>query len=88
MVDFHRNLVMGGVFLYPVDRRTGRGKLRLLYECNPLAYLAEVAGGAASSGAGRILDLLPADLHQRCGLIIGGRADVELAERCIADAGC
>ncbi|MCA9539216.1 MAG: class 1 fructose-bisphosphatase, partial [Myxococcales bacterium] len=88
VVDFHRNLVMGGVFLYPVDRRTGRGKLRLLYECNPLAYLAEVAGGAASSGAGRILDLLPADLHQRCGLIIGGRADVELAERCIADAGC
>lgn len=84
VADFHRNLVKGGVFLYPVDARTGRGKLRLLYECNPLAFLAEVAGGAASSGAGRILDLQPKGLHDRTGLIIGPAADVALAEDFVA----
>lgn len=87
VADFHRNLVKGGIFLYPVDARTGRGKLRLLYECNPLAYLAEVAGGAASFGAGRILDLEPKGLHDRTGLIIGPAADVALAERFVAEHG-
>lgn len=84
VADFHRNLVKGGVFLYPLDRRTGRGKLRLLYECNPLAFLAEVAGGAASSGTGRILDIEPTGLHDRTGLIIGPAADVALAEDFVA----
>lgn len=84
VADFHRNLVKGGVFLYPVDARTGRGKLRLLYECNPLAFLAEVAGGAASCGTGRILDMHPAGLHDRTGLIIGPAADVALAEDFVA----
>lgn len=84
VADFHRNLVKGGVYLYPVDARTGRGKLRLLYECNPLAFLAEVAGGAASSGTGRILDLQPKGLHDRTGLIIGPAADVALAEDFVA----
>ena len=85
VADFHRNLVKGGLFLYPIDSVTGRGKLRLLYECNPLAFIAEVAGGAASWGGGRILDLAPKSLHERVGLIIGGRDDVGLAERCVAE---
>jgi len=85
VADFHRNLIKGGLFLYPVDCLTGRGKLRLLYECNPLAFIAEVAGGAASWGSGRILDLQPTSLHQRTGLIIGGQEDVALAERVVAD---
>ncbi|MEZ4471293.1 MAG: class 1 fructose-bisphosphatase [bacterium] len=87
VADFHRNLVKGGLFLYPVDARTGRGKLRLLYECNPLAFIAEVAGGAASYGGGRILDLQPTSLHERTGLIIGGVEDVALAERYVAEHG-
>lgn len=78
--DFHRNLVQGGLFLYPADRTTGRGKLRLLYECNPLAFIAEVAGGAASTGLGPILDVQPEHLHSRTGLIIGVAQDVRLAE--------
>ncbi len=80
VVDFHRNLLKGGLYLYPVDQRSGRGKLRVLYECHPLAFVAEVAGGAASWGSGRILDICPDDLHQRTGLIIGPTADVQLAE--------
>jgi len=81
VVDFHRNLVKGGLYLYPVDSRTGRGKLRLLYECNPLAFLAEVAGGAASTGSQWILDVAPTELHQRTGLIIGPQNDVLRAAR-------
>jgi len=81
VADFHRNLVYGGLFLYPTDARTGRGKLRVLYECNPLAFIAEVAGGAASTGDGRVLDVDPKGLHDRCGLIIGPKPDVELAEQ-------
>lgn len=85
VTDFHRNLVQSGLFLYPVDARTGRGKLRVLYECNPLAFIAEVAGGAASSGDGRILDIQPATLHDRTGLIVGPAADVQLAETMAAE---
>ena len=79
VADFHRNLIYGGLFMYPVDARTGKGKLRVIYECNPLAYIAEVAGGAASTGDTRILDLVPEGLHDRCGLLIGPKADVERA---------
>ncbi len=86
VVDFHRNLIKGGIYIYPVDRRTKRGKLRLLYECSPLAFIAEVAGGAASHGRGRLLDLVPEALHQRCGVIIGTPEDVALAEQLIANA--
>ncbi len=85
VVDFHRNLVKGGLYLYPVNRRTGRGKLRLLYECNPLAFIAEVAGGRASNGEIPILDMVPTELHQRCGIIVGPKADVELAEKMVRD---
>ncbi|MEE2787449.1 MAG: class 1 fructose-bisphosphatase [Myxococcota bacterium] len=80
VVDFHRNLVKGGIYLYPVDRRNRTGKLRLMYECNPLAFIAQVAGGCASNGQNNILDLVPSILHERCGLILGPRADIEAAE--------
>lgn len=80
VADFHRNLLKGGIFLYPSDKRTKDGKLRLLYEANPLAYIAEQAGGAASTGDKRIMEVEPTDLHQRTPLIIGSKADVEEAE--------
>ncbi len=81
VADFHRNLIYGGVFMYPADARTGRGKLRVLYECNPLGFIAEAAGGAASTGHQRVLDIVPETLHDRCSLIIGPAAEVEEAER-------
>ncbi len=71
--DFHRNLVKGGVFLYPPTAKAKRGKLRMLYEAQPLAFLAEAAGGAASDGVMPILDKLPTELHERTPLFIGNR---------------
>jgi len=87
VADFHRNLLYGGVFLYPADKRTNRGKLRLLYECNPLAFIAEAAGGAASDGHERILQRTPTSLHERTALIIGPRAEVEAAQASVAEHG-
>jgi len=78
VADFHRNLLKGGVFLYPANQKNPDGKLRLLYEANPLAFIAEQAGGSASSGRERILDIQPTCLHQRTPVIIGNRKDVEL----------
>jgi fructose-1,6-bisphosphatase I len=78
--DFHRNLLKGGVFLYPGELKRPQGKMRLLYEAAPLAYLAEQAGGYASNGRQAILDVVPTDLHQRTPLFIGNRALVEKAE--------
>jgi len=70
--DFHRNLIKGGIYLYPTSSRYPEGKLRLLYECNPMAYLIEQAGGKAIFQPGqRILDLEPSKLHQRCPLFVG-----------------
>ena len=80
--DFHRNLLGGGVFYYPSDTRDpekSHGKLRLQYECAPLAFLAEHAGGAASDGTRPILDIQPTELHQRVPLFIGSKDLVELA---------
>jgi fructose-1,6-bisphosphatase I len=74
--DFHRNLLKGGVYLYPADSNNGRGKLRVLYECNPLAFIAEVAGGAATDGTRRILDIVPTGLHERTGLVVGSKTEV------------
>jgi len=88
--DFHRILLEGGVYLYPEVRSSDgsySGKLRLLYEAMPLAYLAQNAGGRGSSGAECILDIQPASLHQRVALILGSQAEVDLAERLIAAAG-
>jgi fructose-1,6-bisphosphatase I len=79
VADFHRNLLGGGVFCYPANARSPRGKLRLLYECNPLAFVCEQAGGAASDGTMRIMDVAPSELHQRSPLYMGSRTEVELA---------
>ncbi len=77
VADAHRTLLRGGVFAYPVDKKSPEGKLRLLYEANPFAFLFEAAGGAATDGTSRILDIAPTKLHQRTGLVLGSRADVE-----------
>ena len=77
VADFHRNLLKGGIFLYPSTKKSPEGKLRLMYEANPLAFIAEQAGGAASSGKERILDIEPKKLHQRTALIIGNKDVVE-----------
>lgn len=79
VADFHRNLLKGGIFLYPTTAKSPDGKLRLMYEANPLAFIAEQAGGAASSGKERILDIQPQKLHQRTALIIGNKDVVERA---------
>ena len=79
--DFHRNLIKGGIYLYPTSSRYPSGKLRLLYECNPMAFLAEQAGGRAIAGAGqRILDLQPEALHQRSPLFVGSPDMVGIVE--------
>jgi len=82
VADFHRNLLKGGIFLYPGPK----GKLRLLYEASPLAMIVEQAGGSASTGTERILDIQPHDLHQRVPLIIGSTWDVELYEKFCREA--
>jgi fructose-1,6-bisphosphatase I len=80
VADFHRTLLRGGVFAYPGDVKAPEGKLRLLYEASPMAFICEAAGGAASTGVKRILDVEPTSLHQRVPLFIGSKDDVELAE--------
>lgn len=84
VADFHRNLLGGGIFAYPANRKSPRGKLRLLYEANPLAFIVEQAGGAACDGAQRILDVQPTELHQRTPLYIGSKSEVELAQRILS----
>jgi len=82
--DCRRNLLGGGVFCYAAHAKSQRGKLRLLYEANPLAFIVEQAGGAAIDGRRRILDVQPEELHQRTPLYIGSKSDVELAARTLA----
>lgn len=81
VADFHRNMVKGGIYLYPATEKAPNGKLRLLYECNPMAFLIEQAGGIATTGKMRVLDIQPAELHQRIPLIIGSKDMVEEALR-------
>lgn len=78
--DFHRNMLKGGIYIYPNATNYPNGKLRLLYEGNPMAFLAEQAGGKASDGFNRILDIQPQELHQRIPLFIGSKEMVEKAE--------
>jgi fructose-1,6-bisphosphatase I len=83
--DFHRNLVKGGVFLYPPTAKAPKGKLRLLYEAFPLAFLVEAAGGAATDGRTPILDKTPASIHERTSLFIGDRENVDEILRALAE---
>ena len=78
--DIHRNMIKGGIFIYPKSSKASNGTLRLLYECNPMAYIVEQAGGKASDGFGRILDIKPEELHQRAPFFCGSRRMVEKAE--------
>ena len=82
--DFHRNLLMGGVFMYPSNANAPKGKLRLVYECNPIAFIAEQAGGAASNGKERILHLVPRSLHQRTPFYTGSKNMVRKIEESLA----
>jgi fructose-1,6-bisphosphatase I len=86
VADFHRTLLKGGIFLYPPTATHPQGKLRLLYEGNPIAFLAEQAGGLATDGHGRILDIVPTSLHQRVPLLVGGRDEMQTLERFLARA--
>lgn len=79
VADFHRNLIKGGIYIYPDVLTAPKGKLRLLYECNPLAFIAEQAGGLATTGRLRILDLEPTELHQRVPYYTGSKGMVEKA---------
>ncbi len=77
--DFHRNLIKGGVYLYPSTHKPPNGKLRLLYECSPLAFIIEQAGGLATDGKNRVLDIKPSELHERIPFFVGSKNMVELA---------
>ncbi len=84
VADFHRNLIKGGIYIYPATDNSPKGKLRLLYECNPLAMIAEQAGGLATTGDRRILDIEPTELHQRVPYITGSKNMVEKVLECIS----
>jgi fructose-1,6-bisphosphatase I len=85
VADIHRNLIKGGIYIYPTTAASPNGKLRLLYECNPMALIIEQAGGIASDGLNRILDIQPTELHQRTSIFIGSPTMVRLAESMMAE---
>ncbi len=85
VADAHRTLLRGGIFAYPSDTKSEGGKLRLLYEANPISFIFEAAGGKASTGSGPILDVEPTALHARVPLIVGSKQDVETFERFMAE---
>jgi len=84
--DFHRNMIKGGIYIYPTSSKAPKGKLRLLYECNPMAFLAEQAGGKASDGFNRIMEIQPTELHQRVPFFCGSKNMVEKAEEFMKNA--
>ncbi|MFO8152961.1 class 1 fructose-bisphosphatase [Thioalkalivibrio sp.] len=85
--DFHRNLLMGGIFIYPQTQAAPKGKLRLIYECNPIAFIAEQAGGAASNGTARTMDQVPHSLHQRVPFYVGSREMMDRVHGFLAEYG-
>jgi len=85
VADFHRTLLRGGVFLYPPTKKNPGGKLRLLYEANPVAFIVEQAGGMATDGRQRIMEIEPTDIHQRTPLVVGGVSEMEAFERFMAE---
>ncbi|MBL4678990.1 MAG: class 1 fructose-bisphosphatase [Mucilaginibacter sp.] len=87
VADLHRNLIKGGIFIYPVTANAPKGKLRLVYECNPMAFIIEQAGGKATDGFNRIMEIEVTELHQRSPIFIGSKNMVEMAERFMRDAG-
>ena len=82
--DIHRNILKGGIYLYPKSSKASNGKLRLLYECNPMAFIVEQAGGKASDGFNRIMEIQPTELHQRVPFFCGSKNMVEKAEKFMA----
>ena len=80
VADFHRNMLKGGIYIYPATSKDPNGKLRLMYECNALAFIAEQAGGSATDGNGRILDIELKELHQRTAFFVGSKNMVEKAQ--------
>ena len=87
VADFHRTLLKGGIFLYPPTTDHPEGKLRLLYEANPIAFLAEHAGGVATTGERRVLDVQPTSIHQRTPLIVGGTTEMGEFQRLVKHVG-
>ncbi|MGE5679996.1 MAG: class 1 fructose-bisphosphatase [Bacillota bacterium] len=85
VADIHRNLIYGGIFMYPADKKNPKGKLRLMYECNPMAFIVEAAGGRASDGYKRILEIQPESLHEKTPVFIGNEEDVKLLEKFLAE---
>ncbi|MCL4279646.1 MAG: class 1 fructose-bisphosphatase, partial [Ignavibacteriaceae bacterium] len=85
VADVHRNLIYGGIFMYPSDSRNPNGKLRLMYECNPMAFIVEQAGGRATNGKQRIMEITPEKLHQRVPIFIGSEDDVRMVEKFMAE---
>lgn len=83
VADFHRTLLRGGIFLYPPTAKAPTGKLRLLYEANPIAFIAEQAGGVATDGTGRILEKNPTSLHQRTPLFVGSKWEMDRLQKCL-----
>ncbi len=86
VADIHRTLLYGGIFIYPGDRRNPKGKLRLCYECNPMALIVEAAGGRATDGKQRILEKKPEALHERTPIYIGSEEDVLLVEKFLRES--
>lgn len=82
--DFHRNMIKGGIYIYPTSAKAPQGKLRLLYECNPMAFLAEQAGGEAIDGYRRIMEIKPTELHQRAPIFVGSKNMVRKAQEFMA----
>lgn len=85
VADIHRTLLYGGIFIYPGDKRNSKGKLRLMYECNPMAFIVEAAGGRATDGKKRILEIEPTSLHERTPLYIGSPEDVLLVKKFLSE---
>jgi fructose-1,6-bisphosphatase I len=85
VADVHRNLIKGGIFTYPGTIDKPKGKLRLLYECNPFGFIVEVAGGKATDGRQRILDVIPTELHQRSPFFVGSKLMMEELEKCLEE---
>ena len=86
VADIHRTLLYGGIFIYPGDKRNRKGKLRLMYECNPMSFIVEAAGGRATDGKKRILEVQPESLHERTPIYIGSEEDVLLVEKFLREA--